>query len=182
MTTAAEEFDPQDPIGSFASTWRRIVREPRSFFDTLPTAGGLRAPLAFAAICLALGGFGFMIFGGGIRGFVGLLAIGLIRLFVGSAIVALIAQQLFEGRGDYEATFRVLGYSTAVAVFIGIPVVKHFAALYGAYLVVLGLAKAHSFDTVRALLTAVASIATGLVIMHALHLETCIHRLNPLLR
>jgi hypothetical protein len=182
MTTAAEEFDPQDPIGSFATTWQRIVREPRSFFEAMPAAGGLRPPLAFAAICLAIGGFGFMIFGGGIRGFVGLFAIGLVRLFVGSAIVALIAQQLFEGRGDYEATFRVLGYSMAVAVFIGIPVVKHFAALYGAYLVILGLAKAHSFDTVRALLTAAAAIATGLVIMHAFHLGTCIHRLNPLLR
>jgi hypothetical protein len=182
MTTAAEEFDPQDPIGSFAGTWQRVIREPRAFFDALPVAGGLRAPLVFAAICLGIGSFGFMIFGGGIRGFVGLMVIGLIRLFVGSAIVALIAQQLFEGRGDYEATFAALSYSTAVAVFVGIPVVKYFAALYGAYLVILGLAKVHAFDTVRALLTAVASVATGLVIMHALHLGACFHRVNPLLR
>jgi hypothetical protein len=147
----------------------------------LPVAGGLQAPLVFAVLCLAIGGFGYMIFGGGVRGWIGILLIGLMRLVIGAAIVTLIAQQLFEGRGDYEATFRVLGYSTAVAVFIGIPFVKYFAALYGAYLVIVGLAKAHAFDMARAMLTAVASVATGFVILYALHLGSWMYRVNPLL-
>lgn len=182
MTTASEEFNPQDPIGSFAATWQRVVLEPRSFFEGLRTAGGLQPPLVFALVCLAIGGFGFMIFGGGIKGLVGLVLIGVLRVFIGSAIVTSIAQQLFDGRGDYEATFRVLSYSSAVAVFVGIPVIKYFAALYGAYLVIVGLARAHSFDTVRALLTAVLSVVAGWVILHAFHLAGPMQRINPLLR
>ena len=181
MTTPTEEFNPQDPIGSFTGTWQRIVLEPRSFFDQLPAAGGLEPPLAFAAISLGIGGLGFILFGGGIRGLFAVLLIGIIRLFVGSAIATWIAQHLFEGKGDYEATFRVLCYSTATAVAIGLPVIKYFAALYGAYLVILGLSKAHSFDTVRALLTGVVSATVGFVIVHALHLGA-FHCLNPLLR
>jgi hypothetical protein len=182
MATAGEGFDLGDPLGSFGATWQRILREPRTFFEALPVAGGLQAPLVFAVICLAIGGFGYLIFGGGIGGWIGILLIGLMRLVVGSAIVTLIAQQLLEGRGDYEATFRVLGYSTAVAVFIGIPFLKYFAALYGAYLVIVGLAKAHGFDAGRAMLTAVASAVTGFVIVYALDLGDWMVRVNPLLR
>jgi hypothetical protein len=156
--------------------------EPRAFFDALPPAGGLQPPLVFAALCLAIGGIEFMLFGGGIRGLVGLLAIGLLRLFVGTAIVALVAQQLFEGRGDYEATFRAVAYSMAVVVLIGLPIVKYFAALYGAYLVIVGIARAQSFDTVRAVLTLLASAFAGMMIVYALGLGPWVCRVNPLLR
>ena len=182
MTTASPEFDSKNPVASFGSTWQRVMLEPRAFFESLPPAGGLQAPLVFAAICLAIGAVEFMIFGGGIRGLFGVFAIGLLRLFVGTAIVALVAQQLFEGRGDYEATFRAVAYSMASVVGIGIPVVKYFAALYGAYLVIVGLAKAQSFDTVRALLTLLASAFAGLLIVYALGLGHWVCRVNPLFR
>jgi hypothetical protein len=182
MSTVAEEFDPKDPVGSFAGTWQRVMLEPRAFFDALPPAGGLQPPLVFAVICLAIGGFEFMLFGGGIKGLAGLLVLGTIRLFVGSAIVAFIAQQIFEGRGDYEATFRVLAYTSAVAVLIGIPIVKYFAAIYGAYLVILGLGRAHAFDNTRAFLTLLATAFVGIVIVHALGLWGIAHRVNPLFR
>jgi hypothetical protein len=180
MTTASAEFDPKDPIASFVANWQRVLLEPRAFFEGLPE-GGLEPPLLFALICLAIGGFGFMLFGGGIKGFLGVLLIGMLRLFAGAVIVSLIAQKLFDGRGDYEATFRVLSYSTAVAVVIGIPVIKYFAALYGFYLVILGLARAHSFDTVRAMLAVLSSVFVGMVIIHALCLGGWMHRHNPLL-
>jgi hypothetical protein len=182
MTTASPEFDPNDPVASFGATWKRVILEPRAFFESLPPAGGLQPPLAFAAICLAIGSIGFMVFGGGIGGLLGLFVIGLLRLFVGSAIVALVAQQLFEGRGDYEATFRAVAYSTAIAVGVGIPVVKYFAALYGAYLAIIGIAKAQSFDTVRGLATVIASAFAGLVVVYALGLGHWVGRVNPLLR
>jgi hypothetical protein len=182
MATAAAEFEPKDPIASFGVTWKRVMLEPRAFFEALPAAGGLQPPLVFAAICLTIGGIEFMLFGGGVRGLFGLLVIGLLRLFVGTAIVALVAQQLFEGRGDYEATFRAIAYSTAVVVLIGLPVFKYFAALYGAYLVIVGVAKAQSFDTVRALLTVLASAFAGLVIVYALGLGQWVCRVNPLFR
>ena len=73
-------------------------------------------------------------------------------------------------------------YSMAVVVGIGIPVVKYFAALYGAYLVIVGVARAQSFDTVRALLTLLAGAFAGLVIVYALGLGHWVSRVNPLFR
>jgi hypothetical protein len=179
---ATEEFNPNDPVGSFASTWQRVVLDPRTFFSELPAAGGLQPPFLFALICLGIGGFTFLIFGGGIKGFLGLIVLGVFRLFIGSAIVALIAQHLFDGKGDYEATFRVLAYSSAAAVVIGIPLIKYFAALYSLYIAIVGLAKAHSFDNGRALLTFLTTAIVGIVILEAFGLWDLAHRYNPLLR
>lgn len=182
MTTPSEPWSTEDPIGSYASTWRRVMGDPRGFFDTLSPASPLPPALVFALVSFAIGGVGFMLFGGGVKGFLGLIALGALRVIVGSAIATWIAQQVFEGRGDYEATFRVLAYSSAVVVFVGLPVVKYFAAIYGAYLLILGLAKAHAFDTVRSLLTVMLSVAVGLVALYALNLGGCMVEANPLLR
>ena len=70
----------------------------------------------------------------------------------------------------------------APVVVIGIPVVKYLAALYAAYLIILGVAKAHAFDTVRAVLTLVATAVVTLVLVYALGLGRWVHRVNPLLR
>lgn len=182
MTTPSEEWSAPDPVGSYASAWRRVMADPRTFFESPAASGGLQGELVFALVSFAIGGVGFMLFGGGLKGFLGLIALGALRVVVGSAIATLIAQQLFEGRGDYEATFRVLAYSSAVAVFIGLPVIKYFAAIYGAYIVILGLAKAHAFDTVRALLTVFLAIVVGFVVLYALNLGGCVYHSNPLLR
>ena len=167
-------------MASFGATLRRILLEPRSFFESLPLEGGLQAPATFAAICLAIGGLEFMIFGGGLKGAIGLVALGLARLFLGAAIITLVAENLFEGRGDYEATFRVLAYATAIAVVIGIPVVNVFAAIYGAYLVIVGLEHAHRFDATRAVLTVILTAAIGAAVVYAFGLWPLARRVNPL--
>lgn len=177
---AAEEFSPSDAIGSFTDTWTRVMIDPRAFFKKLPMEGGLQPPLVFASICLLVGGIEMLLFGGGLKGLVGLVIFGIVRLFVGAAIFALIAQTLFGGRGDFEATFRVLAYASAVAVSIGLPVLKFFAALYGAYLAILGLEKAHSMDTVRTVVALLATVITGAVVVHALGLGSIVARTNPL--
>ncbi|MGH7822235.1 MAG: YIP1 family protein [Candidatus Binatia bacterium] len=178
---AAEEFKLDDAVGSYVEVWKRVVLEPRAFFGALPAAGGLQPPLAFAAISLFVGGVGVLLFGGGLKGLVALVVLGLIRLFVGAAIVTLIAQSLFQGQGDYESTFRALGYATAIAVLIGVPFVQYFAALYGAFLLIVAIERAHSFDAVRASLTLLATAVTGFVIAHALGLWPTLARLSPLL-
>lgn len=178
---AAEEFNPQDPVTSFPEVWKRVVIEPRAFFAALPAAGGLQPPLAFAAVCFAIGGVEILVFGGGLKGLVGFVLVALVRLFFGAAVFVLIAQSLFEGRGDYEATFRALAYASAMAALIGIPLIKYFAALYGIYLAILGLEKAHAFDSVRAILCLAATVFTLLVAVHALGLGGMVHRHSPLL-
>lgn len=179
---AGDEFNPNDPVASFTSTWQRVVLDPRAFFEELPPSGGLQPPFLFAMICFAVGGLGFLIFGGGVKGLLGLLVLGAVRLFVGSAIVVLIAQHLFDGKGDYEATFRVLAYSSAVAVLIGIPLIKYFAGLYGLYVAIVGVSKAHSIDTGRAVLTLLATAIVVIVLAQAFGLWGFAHRYNPLLR
>lgn len=176
----AEEFRIDDPLTSFPRVWKRVLLDPQGFFDELAPGNGLGAPLVFAVICLLTGGVEVLLFGGGLKGLLALVALGLVRLFVGSAIFLLVAQNLYEGRGDYAATFRVLGYSSAVAVAIGLPIVKYFAALYGLYVSILGLAKAHSFDTVRATLSLPATILTGFMLLHAVGLGGLLDRYNPL--
>ncbi len=178
---AAEEFSPNDPIAGFTDTWTRVMIDPRAFFEKLPMEGGLQPPLVFASLCLLAGGIEVLLFGAGLKGLIGLVILGIVRLFVGAAIFALIAQTLFGGRGDFEATFRVLAYSSAIAVAIGLPVVKFFAALYGAYLMILGLAKAHSMDTAHTVVALIAAVVTGAVIVRALGLSAIVIRLNPLL-
>jgi len=178
---AAEELNLDDPLGSFAGTWQRVVLEPRPFFAALPHAGGLQAPLVFAAISLFLGGIGVLVFGGGLRGLVALLARGVLRLFVAAAIIVLVGRNLFDGKGDYESTFRAISYSTAIVVFIGIPIVKYVAALYGCYLTILAIERAQTIDAVRATLTFAATAITGFVLAYALGLWPRLATLNPLL-
>jgi hypothetical protein len=48
--------------------------------------------------------------------------------------------------------------------------------------VIVGVARAQSFDTVRALLTLLASAFAGLVIIYALGLGHWVCRVNPLFR
>jgi hypothetical protein len=177
-----EELRTDDLLTSFPQVWQRVVTDPRAFFESLPPVRGLQAPLVFALVCLTVGGFGLLLFGWGIKGMLALIVLGLLRLFVVSAIFVLVAQNLFEGRGDYEATFRALGYSSAPAVAIGLPVIRYFAAIYGLYISILGLARAHSFDTVRATLSLAATVLCGVMLAHAFYLGGWLARFNPLLR
>ena len=170
-----------DPPSGFIDTWQRIVTEPRAFFESLSPEGGLQAPLTFAAICLAVGALEFLIFGGGLGGFFGFLILGIVRLFVGSAIVLVVAQNLFDGRGDYEATFRALAYATAPAVLMGIPVIMYFAGLYAAYLAILAIGRSQQVELVKAFATALASAIVGFVVTHAFGLWGLAFRANPLL-
>lgn len=175
------EYDVDDPVSSFVDVWKRVILEPRAFFTELPREGGLKAPLAFAAASLLVGGIGVLIFGGGLKGLVALVVLGTLRLFVAAAIVQLVAQNLFDGKGDYEASFRALAYPTAAATLIGLPIVKYGAALYGFFLTIVALERAHGFDAVRATLTLIATGVTGIVVIYALGLWPALARLNPLL-
>lgn len=170
-----------DPPSGFTDTWQRIVTDPRRFFESLSLEGGLQGPLGFAAICIAVGAVEFLIFGGGFRGFFGFLILGLARLFVGSAVILVVAQNLFDGRGDYEATFRAIAYAAAPAVLMGVPVVMYFAALYGAYLAILAIGRAQQIDPPRAFATALSSAIVGVVVTHAFGLWGVVLRSNPLI-
>jgi len=160
----ATEFDRSDLIYSFGQVWKKVMSDPRGFFPALSLRGGLGNPLAFAAFCLAIAGSGFLLSGRGL-GFAVLAVVGgVVRLFIGAALLSLIARTLFEGRGDFEATFRVCAYATAPGVLLWLPGIRYLAALYIAYLVIVGLQRAHEFDSVKAVLTVGVTTIVGIVL------------------
>ena len=158
----AAEFDRSDFIYSFGQVWKKVMTDPRGFFPAMSLRGGLGNPLAFAAICLAIAGAGFLLGGRGM-GFAVLVVVGgVVRLFISAALLSLIARTLFEGRGDFEATFRVCAYAAAPVVLLWVPGIRYLAALYIAYLVIIGLQRAHEFDSVKAVLTVGVSTIVGI--------------------
>ncbi len=158
----AAEFDRSDFIYSFGYVWKKVMTDPRGFFPAMSLRGGLGNPLAFAAICLAIAGAGFLLGGRGM-GFAVLVVVGgVVRLFISAALLSLIARTLFEGRGDFEATFRVCAYAAAPVVLLWVPGIRYLAALYLAYLVIIGLQRAHEFDSVKAVLTVGVTTIVGI--------------------
>jgi hypothetical protein len=164
-----QEFQTDDPVTSFPPVWRRVVTEPRAFFHDMPLTGGLPAPLAFLAICLAICGLGFLLIGP--RGWSLRIVIeGVLRAFVYAALLTIVARQLFAGVADFEGNFRVVAYAAAPFVVYWIPVVGQLAALYAAYLVIVGLERVNAFDAVKAVLTLLLTAGVVLVLARILGL------------
>ena len=92
------EFQTDDPVNSFSGVWKRVITEPRAFFQDMPITGGLPAPLGFLAICLGLCALGFLIFGP--RGWTLRIIIeGILRSLVYGALLTVVARNLFAS-GD----------------------------------------------------------------------------------
>jgi hypothetical protein len=160
----AAEFDRSDFVYSYGRVWKKIMTDPQGFFLAMPFTGGLSNPLLFAAISLALTGMGFIVRGGGVKLALTILLLGIVRLFIGAALLLLIAWKLFDGKGDFEATFRACAYATAPVVLLWVPGVRYLAVLYSGYLVILGLQRAQGFDSVKAALTLVLAMIAGVVL------------------
>lgn len=175
-----DDFRPEDPINTYPETLKAALGKPKDFFDRLPVDGGLQAPLGFAALNFLIGGLGILLFGGGVKGMLGFVLWGLIGLALGAALVLLVARELFGGTGDYEATFRGIAYATAPALLIGVPVIQFFAALYLAYLTILGIARAQGTDNATAVLTLLVAKIAGVAIAYGLGLWSLALRVNPL--
>jgi hypothetical protein len=158
---AVEASETRSPLEDFPTTWRRVVTDPDGFFATMPTTGGLGAPVTFLAICAGVNALGHLLLGWGFRGalwvFVGEVA----GAFIAAAIFVLVAQQLFGGRAGFEATFRVVAYAAVPSVIFWLPFVGVLAWIYFAYLIVRGLERVHAVDSTRAVLT----VVIGLVIV-----------------
>ena len=157
------EFQTDDPATSFGNVWKRVVTEPRAFFQEMPVTGGLLNPLLFLLICLAIDAVGFLIFGP--RHFVlRFIIAALLKTFAGAAILMVIARQIFGGVGDYEATFRAIAYAAAPVALFWVPLIGPLAALYALFLTIIGLERVHGFDAVKAVLTVLLTIIVAAVV------------------
>ncbi len=152
-------------LNRYLADWRGVVTNPWNFFKNMPVTGGYQAPLIFAVISFLVNGLLSAIF---LRR-VGFLAIittpigGIIGLFIGAAIL-LVCFKIVKGTGEYEATFRVLSYSSATQVATWIPYVGWIATLYGLYLVVVGCGEIHKVSTAKSVLAVLIPVIVIILI------------------
>jgi hypothetical protein len=156
------EFDRKDFITSFGQVWKKVITDPRGFFSAMPLTGGIENPLGFALTCLLIAGLGELLTGRGFGLTLFLIIGGVLRLFIEAGLLLLISRHVFEGTGNYEATFRAVAYATAPVVFQWVPLVGFLAMLYGIYLLFCGLQRAQELSSGKALLTILLAALAGL--------------------
>jgi hypothetical protein len=158
-----EEFRTEQFAESFIGVWKRVVTDPRGFFQDMPIRGGIQAPLLFLVGCLVLAALGFLVVGP--RGF-GLSVVfwGTVRSFLYALVFMLIARHVFSGTADYEANYRVVAYATAPMALMWVPLVGSLAFLYTLFLVIVGIERVNAFDAVKSVLTVLLASLVLLVL------------------
>ena len=162
------EFDPSNFLPSLWETWKGVVTSPSLFFRQMPRDGGFLPPLLFMLVCLGVDGLLIGIFGRGIRGFFSAAVGTTLMTFLIAAVLYLFSTQLFPGKGNYEGSFRILAYTSAVSVLGWIPVIGVLAALYGIYIAARGVMEVHVLDRGKAgvviILTALVMVVLSLLL------------------
>jgi hypothetical protein len=156
---ATSESDARAALEGLLGTWRRVVTEPHAFIAGLPEAGGLGEPLTFLAAVAAVNALGVAIVGGGVAGLLAAFVLLIVGDVLLAALAVIVAQNLFDGRGGFEPTFRVLAYAAAPLVVAWIPILGGLAVVYAAYIAVRGLERVQRVDTTRAVLTVLIGVA-----------------------
>jgi hypothetical protein len=163
------EFIPQEGPKGFLAVWKRIITEPQGFYGEMPSNAGFDKPIIFLAICGAI----YLI----LKILVAeTLILAVVSFFLvvlayvlGPGILMLVAQTLFQGEGDYEATVRVCAYAGACLVLAWVPYLGILAFVYGFYLIFLGTGKVHKLDSTKATLAVLVAVpVTWLVLMFVL--------------
>jgi len=175
------EFSISNPISSFTEVVWRVVTKPAEFFSAIPRRGNFLAPLIFALICIEISTIvaGLLRFTGltkpGYRSgeFIGELildpVIGAIGLFVLAGIAHLLVMLFSRSvNSGFESTFKVVSYSSVVNLITWIPFVGWLLALYGLYLVVVGIREIHVTTTGKAALVILTPFAVALILLVAL--------------
>jgi len=172
-----EERENYGTFSAYMQTVTRCLLTPTQFFSRLPTTGGFLNPILFAifstVVSVALGyAFTQLFLGGG--GFFGLVFV-IVASMIGIAIAVPIG--LFMGSGilhgclllvggaqrGFEATFRVVSYSSVTSLFSVIPVVGFIANLWGIVLTVIGLRETHRTTTGKAVAAVAIPVVVALV-------------------
>jgi hypothetical protein len=175
-----EERENYGTINAYFQTASKCILTPTRFFSKLPTSGGYFNPILFVAITLPVTVVLVYLWTGlftGMRltGLIGIFFIASL-LFVGGVIFAPIWLALWSGilhlclylvggaREGYQATFRVVSYSSVASLFNAIPFVGNLASLWGIVLTVIGLRETHKTTTGKAVVAVAIPLGIFLVI------------------
>jgi len=167
------------------STAQSVAFRPVDFFRNLRRQGDFLNPLAFALICVLisslLGGIlGLILSVGftdqGVAGaFIGFI-FGIVRSLIGAAIGLFVGALIWyllvllfarTNNTGYEATFRVVAYSSVVYLVSWIPILGWIIGLvYGIYLGIVGIREVHGTTSGRAALVVLIPIVViGLLLI-----------------
>jgi hypothetical protein len=175
-----EERENYGTINAYFQTATKCILTPTSFFSKLPTSDGYFNPILFVAMTLPVAAvltyLWIALFTGmGLAGLVGLFFVASI-LFVLGVIFIPISLAIWSGilhlclllvggaREGYQATFRVVSYSSVTSVFNAIPIVGSLASLWGLVLTVIGLRETHKTTTGKAVGALAIPVGIALVI------------------
>ena len=152
-------------ISGFLGTAKAVLLNPRAFFPSMPVEGGLLGPYFFFLLCT----LAFFLITLVVNIMAGsddtvqallLIVLALGMPFVSAAILYFFLKSMRGTGGSYEATFRVVCYSSAVNLFAWIPIVGILYQIYEIYLSALGLSVVHRTTVGRALLAVIAAALT----------------------
>lgn len=143
---------------------KEIVTNPKGFFDSMPTSGGLTNPMTFFAISLGVYLVGMAICTLNLIVPLVLLIMFPISVYLGGMLVNFVAMSL-GGRGTLEGTLRVYCYSYATLIAAWVPIIGIVASLYSWYLFFLGFKRVHDLDTAKTIIViVVAGVIAGIVV------------------
>ncbi len=181
-------------LSSLITTWKEVVFKPGTFFSKVDPKGKIKDALLFGIIPVSVSivvsaiiGILYQVIAK--RPPVGMTSnqvvtfnlvfmvvsplLATIGLFIGSAIYHLFVL-LCGGRKGFAATFRVMGYANAIAIFSPIPVVGPLAAfsltaslfvgIYSIILLVKGFKRVHDISTARAIWAVLIPVFLGILL------------------
>jgi len=182
-------WDERDRLGAFRAywlTWRQVIGGPSGFFARLPVDRGIAGPLLFGLVTLILGNLAGLFWQSvfyssnemlqalmeevGISpGSVLQLAVFLmpvyvvVQLFLWSGILHLMILLLARGGRGFEATFRVVAFSSAPALLYVVPFCGGLlASVWSAVLTIIGLREVHRVSGAVAALAVIIPLFTCL--------------------
>jgi hypothetical protein len=166
---ADNEFTIQAGPKGFYQIWKKVMFEPQKFYQEMPPAGGFENPLLYLGICALI----FLLFRLIVSETLASAAVSfflvVLAYTLGPGIVMLVAQSLFHGEGDYEATLRFCAYAGSCLVLAWVPYVGSLAYIYCCYLIFLGTEKVHKLQRTEATLTVLVAVpVTALVLAFVL--------------
>lgn len=158
------EFIIREGPAGFTKVWKKVMLDPRAFYNEMPANGGFENPIIFLSICALIFFALKMLVAGVAAGVNGLFLLCLCYAF-GPGILMLVSQYLFQGEGDYESSLRVCAYAGACLTLAWLPLLGVFAYLYSFYLIFLGTEKTHKLNAEKAAVATLVAILVTAAIM-----------------
>ncbi len=166
-------------INNWYRTAKAVMFHPKEFFKSMPAEGGYGEPFRFAVFNLAVASIlsivmffatsekmqllqleqALVSLGLDMNAFVVLwllsaTVLGAIGLFVSSAIYHIILK-LVGAKKNYQATFRVGAYMTALSLIVWIPIVNILVGIYALYVLIVAYREVHEITTLRVVIAVV---------------------------